>query len=73
MTVSYIKVFRNDDGEVTHEYVADGEIRCMSRQIEQLKTALEIQMQAVADLRELLNAVRKIAYDATEQTLKAKL
>jgi predicted RNase H-like nuclease (RuvC/YqgF family) len=73
MTVSYIKVFRNDDGEVTHEQDADGEIRCMNRQIEQLKTALEIQMQAVADLRELLNAVRKIAYDATEQTLKARL
>jgi hypothetical protein len=73
MTINYIKVYRNDDGEVTHEQDADGEIRSMNRQIEMLKTALEIQMQAVADLRELLNAVRKIAYDATEQTLKAKL
>jgi predicted RNase H-like nuclease (RuvC/YqgF family) len=72
MTISYIKQFKDDDGEVTHEQCADGEIRFMNRQIEQLKAALEIQMQTVADLRELLDAVRKIAYDINEQMLKGQ-
>jgi hypothetical protein len=72
MTVTYIKQFKDDDGEVTHEQVADGEIRAMNHQIEMLRAALEIEKQAVADLRELLGAVRKLAYDITDQTFKDK-
>lgn len=72
MHVSYIKQFKDDLGEVTHEQVADGEIRFMGRQIEQLKAELAIEKQAVADLRELLGAVRKLAYDITDQTFKDK-
>ena len=69
MTVTYIKQFRDEEtGEVTHEQIADSEIRCMCREIYTLKAALAIQMQTVADLRELLNAVRKIAYEINELT-----
>jgi hypothetical protein len=73
MTINYIKVYRDDDGEVTHEQDADGEIRWMHREIELLNTALGVEVQKVADLRELLDAVRKIAFDINEQLLKAKL
>ena len=72
MSVSYIKQFRDDNGEITHEQNADSEIRCMNNQIQMLKAALEGEMQTVADLRELLDAVRKIAYDINEQLLRGK-
>lgn len=72
MTVTYIKQFRDDLGEITHEQNADNEIRWMNREIELLKATLEIEMQAVADLRELLDAVRKIAFDINEQLLKGQ-
>lgn len=72
MTVTYIKQFRDDLGEIIDEQNADNEIRWMNREIEMLKATLEIEMQAVADLRELLDAVRKIAYDINEQLLRGK-
>lgn len=73
MNVSYIKLYLAEDGTFLDKQDATGEVRALRSQIAVLTQALEIEMQAVADLRELLDAVRKIAYDATEQTLKAKL
>lgn len=71
MTINYIKQIRDEEtGDITHEQNADSEIRCMNNQIQMLKTALEAEMQTVADLRELLDAVRKIAFDLNEQILK---
>ena len=70
MTVTYIKQFRDDLGEIIDEQNADGEIRWMNREIELLNTALGVEVQKVADLRELLDAVRKIAFDINEQLLK---
>jgi len=71
MIVTYIKQFIDDDsGELQHQQIADSEIRCMNNQIQVLKAALEGEMQTVADLRELLDAVRKIAFDLNEQILK---
>lgn len=72
MTVTYIKQFRDDLGEITHEHVADGEIRSMNYQIEMLRAELETERHTVAYLRELLDAVRKIAYDINEQMLKGQ-
>jgi hypothetical protein len=72
MTVTYIKQFRDDLGEITHEHVADNEIRAMNHQIEQLKIEVNILRHTVAYLRELLDAVRKIAYDINEQMLKGQ-
>lgn len=71
MTINHIKQFRDEEtGELTNEQNADSEIRCMNNQIQVLKAALEGEMQTVADLRELLDAVRKIAFDLNEQILK---
>jgi hypothetical protein len=70
MHVSYIKVYRDDLGEVVQEQNADGEVRHMNREIYMLKAALEIEMQAVADLRELLDSVRKLALELNDQILK---
>ena len=70
MTVTYIKQFRDDLGEIIDEQNADGEIRWMNREIELLNTALGVEVQKVADLRELLDAVRKIAFDINEQLLR---
>ncbi len=69
--ITYVKQYIDDEsGELQHQQNADSEIRCMNHQIQVLKAALEGEMQTVADLRELLDAVRKIAFDLNEQILK---
>jgi len=70
MHVSYVKLFRDDEGAVWDTQEANGEIRNFQRQIELLKHALEREMNTVADLRELLNTVRRIAYELNEEILK---
>jgi hypothetical protein len=67
MHVSYIKVYRDGDGEVRDEQSANGEFRNLHHQVELLKNALEIEMQAVADLRELLDSARRMALEINEQ------
>jgi uncharacterized protein YeeX (DUF496 family) len=70
MHVSYVKLFRDDEGIVRDTQEANGEIRNFQHQIELLKHALEREMNTVADLRELLNTVRRIAYELNEEILK---
>ena len=70
MHVSYVKLFRNDAGLVYDTQEANGEIRNLHYQIELLKHALEREMNTVADLRELLDTVRRIAYELNEEILK---
>jgi hypothetical protein len=41
-------------------------------EINQLKYALEMEMNTVTDLRELLDTVRRIAYELNEEILKDK-
>jgi len=68
--ISYVKLFRNDAGLVYDTQEANGEIRLLRHQIELLKHALEREMNTVADLRELLDTVRRIAYELNEEILK---
>lgn len=68
--ISYVKLFRNDQGTVVDSQEANGEIRNFQHQIELLKHALEREMDTVADLRELLDAVRRIAFELNEEILK---
>lgn len=68
--ISYVKLFRNEAGLVYDSQEANGEIRNLQHQIELLKRALEIEMDTVADLRELLDEVRRIAYQLNEEILK---
>ena len=70
MHISYVKLFRDDEGIVRDTQEANGEIRNFQHQIELLKQALEREMNMVADLREMLDAVRKIAYELNEEILK---
>jgi uncharacterized protein YeeX (DUF496 family) len=70
MHISYVKLFRDDEGIVRDTQEANGEIRNLQHQIELLKQALEREMNTVADLRELLDTVRKIAYELNEEILK---
>jgi uncharacterized protein YeeX (DUF496 family) len=70
MHVSYVKLFRDDEGIVRDTQEANGEIRNFQHQIELLKHALEREMNTVADLRELLDSVRRIAYELNEEILK---
>ena len=70
MHVSYVKLFRDDEGTVRDTQEANGEIRNLHHQIELLKHALEREMNTVADLRELLDTVRRIAYELNEKILK---
>jgi uncharacterized protein YeeX (DUF496 family) len=70
MHVSYVKLFRDDEGTVRDTQEANGEIRNLQHQIELLKQALEREMNTVADLRELLDEVRRIAFELNEEILK---
>jgi uncharacterized protein YeeX (DUF496 family) len=70
MHISYVKLFRDDEGIVRDTQEANGEIRNFQHQIELLKHALEREMNTVTDLRELLNTVRRIAYELNEEILK---
>jgi hypothetical protein len=70
MHISYVKLYLDDDGVVRDTQPANGEIRNLHHQIELLKNALEIEMQAVADLRELLDSVRRMALELNEQLTK---
>lgn len=70
MHVSYVKLFRDDEGTVRDSQEANGEIRNLQHQIELLKHALEREMNTVADLRELLDSVRRIAFELNEEILK---
>ena len=70
MHISYVKLFRDDEGIVRDTQEANGEIRNFQYQIELLKQALEREMNMVADLRELLDEVRRIAFELNEEILK---
>ena len=70
MHISYVKLIRNDEGEVVDTQEANGEIRFFINQIRLLKAALEREMDTVTDLKELLETVRKIAYELNEEILK---
>jgi len=70
MHISYVKLFRDDEGIVRDTQEANGEIRNLQHQIELLKHALEREMNTVTDLRELLNTVRRIAYELNEEIFK---
>ena len=69
-SISYVKLFRNDAGLIYDTQEANGEIRNFHHQIELLKQALEREMDTVTDLRELLDEVRRIAYELNEEILK---
>lgn len=70
MHISYVKLFRDEEGTVRDTQEANGEIRNLQHQIELLKQALEREMNTVADLRELLDSVRRIAFELNEEILK---
>ena len=67
MHISYVKLYRDDDGVVRDTQSANGEIRNLHHQIELLKDALEREMNTVTDLRELLDLVRSMALELNEQ------
>lgn len=68
--ISYVKLFRDDEGIVVESLDANDEIRHLKHQIDVLKYSLDREMATVADLRELLDSVRRIAYDLNEEILK---
>jgi len=70
MHIDYVKLFRDDEGVVRDSQEATGEVRLLHLQISQLKYALEMEMDTVTDLRELLDTVRRIAYELNEEILK---
>jgi hypothetical protein len=70
MHISYVKLFRDDEGTVRDSQEADQEFRNLHHQIALLKHALELELSAAKDLRELLDSVRRIAYELNEEILK---
>jgi len=70
MHISYVKLFRDDQGIVRETEEADTEFRLLNRRIDLLQYALEREFNKVTDLRELLDCVRQIAYELNEEILK---
>jgi hypothetical protein len=70
--ISYVKIVRDDEGTVIDTQEANGEMRRLNYQIELLKDALELEIERVHDLRELLDSVRRLAYELNEEVLKAQ-
>ena len=62
-TKDYVAVYRDESGVVIHSENANGEYRDMQLQIEQLRQALQIEIEMVSDLRELLDRTRKLAVE----------
>ena len=73
MHISYVKIVRDDEGTVIDTQEANGEMRRLHYQIELLKDALEIEIDRVSDLKELLDQVRRLAFELNEEVLKARL
>jgi len=73
MHISYVKIVRNDEGTVIDTQEANGEMRRLNYQIEVLKAALEIEMDRVYDLKELLDEVRRLAFELNEEVLRAHI
>lgn len=61
MNVTYIKVIRDDEGSLVHTEPATAEVRRLQQLNQSLQAALEAEMQALKDLRELLDNTRRIA------------
>jgi hypothetical protein len=72
MHISYVKIVRDDEGTVIDTQEANGEMRRLHYQIDLLKAALEIEMDRVYDLKELLDQVRRLAYELNEEVLKVQ-
>ena len=70
MHISFVRIVRDESGEVIDTQNADGDMRALRRQVAVLRQALEIEMQAVADLRELLDHARRLAVEAHNQICK---
>jgi len=70
MHISFVRIVRDESGGVIDTQNADGDIRALRNQIAMLREALEIEMQAVADLRELLEHARRIAVELNEEILR---
>lgn len=64
MHISFVRIVRDESGGVIDTQNADGDMRALRNQIALLREALEVEMQNVADLRELLNHARRLAVEA---------
>lgn len=67
MHLSFVRIVRDESGEVIDTQNADGDMRALRNQIALLRQALEVEMQNVADLRELLDHARRLAVEAHKQ------
>jgi flagellar basal body rod protein FlgF len=70
MHISYVKLFRDEDGIIRDTQEANGELRNLHHQINLLKDALEREMETVDNLHELLKGVRRIALELNNEILK---
>lgn len=72
-TKDYVALCRDENGTVVHSENANGEWRQMQADIKRLTEALNIEMERLADLRELLDSTRKIILDQDRKVLRGQL
>lgn len=72
-TKDYVALYRDENDTVVHSENANGEWRQMQADIKRLTEALNIEMERLADLRELLDSTRKIILDQDRKVLRGQL
>jgi hypothetical protein len=71
-TKDYVVSYRDETGTVVHTENANGEVRQMQADIKRLTEALELEIERLADLRELLDSTRKLVLDQDRKILRGK-
>jgi len=72
-TKDYVALYRDENGTVVHSENANGEYRQMKADIKTLTNALEMEVQRLADLRELLDNTRKLVLDQDRKILAGRV
>lgn len=69
-TKDYVALYRDENGVVVHSENANGEWRQMQADIKTLTEALNLEMERLADLRELLDSTRKLVLEQDRKILR---
>lgn len=72
-TKDYVALYRDEDGTVVHSENANGEFRQLQADVMMLTNALNLEMERLADLRELLDSTRKIILEQDKKLLTGRV
>lgn len=72
-TKDYVALYRDENGTVVHSENANGEFRQLQADVTTLTDALNLEMERLADLRELLDQTRKLVLEQDRKILAGRV